>query len=124
MITTNYKMNKFRSADRLQRSLTRLMRAFRGIPALDLTPDRISVYITDRQAENAENATINRELSALVRMFHLGQIAGKVDRMPTITKLEEDNVRKGFLEPAQFHSLLPRLHPNLQSPIQTAYITG
>lgn len=124
MITTNYKMNKYRSADRLQRSLTHLMRAFRGIPALDLTPDRITVYITNRQAEGAQNATINRELSALIRMFHLGQIAGKVDRIPTITKLEEDNVRTGFLEPAQFHSLFPRFHPDLQSPIQTAYITG
>lgn len=124
MITTDYKMNKYRSADRLQRSLTHLLQAFTGTPALDLTPDRITVYITDRQAEHAENATINRELSALVRMFHLGQIAGKVDRIPTITKLQEDNVRKGFLEPAQFHSLLPCLHPDLQSPIQSAYITG
>lgn len=124
MITTDYRINNRRSAKRLQQSLTHLMRAFRGVPAIDLTPDRIGVYIADRQAEGAANATINRELSALVRMFHLGKRAGKVDRVPEVSKLTEDNVRTGFLEPTQFHALLPQFCPELQASLHVAYITG
>ena len=61
-----------------------------------------------RQLENAQNATINREMAALKRMFRIGMYSTppKVLRLPKFPKLAEDNVRKGFLEDAQYKKLI------------------
>src|SRR6185369_4142516 len=61
-----------------------------------------------RQQEKAKNATINRELAALKRMFRLGYQATppKVNRIPKFTKLQENNVRQGFLDDAQYSKLV------------------
>jgi len=65
---------------------------------------RLAGAIRDsRQDAGAQNATINRELAALKRMFSLGAKATppKVLRMPAFPHLREDNVRQGFLEDGQ-----------------------
>jgi integrase len=56
----------------------------------------------------AKNATINRELACLKRMFHLGMrtTPPKVNRVPAFPRLAEDNIRKGFLEDAQYEKLI------------------
>ena len=46
--------------------------------AAHVTDDRISAYIAHRKDEKAKNATINRELACLRRMFRLGEKARKV----------------------------------------------
>ena len=75
---------------------------------VDVTSDRIKRYVDARQQEGAANATINRELAALKRMFHLGAKATppKVLRLPAFPHLEENNIRKGFLEDGQSHKLV------------------
>ena len=50
-------------------------------------------------------ATINRELAALKRMYSLAIQAGKILRRPYIPMLQEDNIRKGFFERAQFEAV-------------------
>jgi integrase len=63
----------------------------------------IARYVDARQQEGAANATINRELAALKRMFRLAQQATppKVVRTPAFPKLTESNARTGFLTDSQ-----------------------
>ena len=58
------------------------------------------------------NAEINRELTALKRMFNLAIQAGKLIQKPHIPFLKEDNVRVGFFERDQFLAVLRRICPN------------
>lgn len=75
--------------------------------AAKLTTDRIMVYVVARQAEGAAAATVNRELEVLRRMFRLGSQATppKVQRVPYVSLLAENNTRKGFVEDADFSRL-------------------
>jgi integrase len=79
--------------------------AFGDHPAAALDADRISIYVAGRQMKSAKNATINRELAALKRMYKLGKKAGKVRDCPYIPHLEERNVRKGFVKDNQYEAL-------------------
>jgi integrase len=65
-------------------------------------------YVDSRQEAGAQNATINRELAALKRMFSLGVKAtpAKVLRMPAFPHLAENNIRQGFLEDGQYTKLV------------------
>jgi hypothetical protein len=55
------------------------------------------------------NAEINRELTALKRMFNLAIQAGKLLQKPHIPLLKEDNVRVGFFgRPASTPGTEPR----------------
>jgi integrase len=63
-------------------------------------------YIEQRQREGASNGTVNRELAALKRMFSLGVDSKKVQLAPRFPRLEERNVRKGFVEDAQYDALV------------------
>ncbi len=71
-------------------------------------------YVDARQREGAKNATINRELALLKRMFRLGMQATptKVSRLLAFPKLAENNVRKGFLEDGQYTKLV-EAYPHL-----------
>ena len=84
-----------------------LKSAFDGLQASALTTDEIRAYTRKRQEEKAANATINRELAALRRMFNLGKqgTPPKVHSVPYIPMLKEDNVRSGFVEDADFSRL-------------------
>jgi hypothetical protein len=92
MLLTDYRVNGKRSLDRMEDAVGHLRETFSGMRALDITADRVGAYVDKRQAEGAANATINRELAALKRMFRLGERAGKVVQRPHIALLREENV--------------------------------
>ena len=73
-----------------------------------LTSTFLNTYVDERQEAGAANATINRELAALKRMFNLGRRATppKVVFVPAFPRLAENNIRQGFLEDAQYEKLL------------------
>jgi integrase len=79
----------------------------------------------ERRAINgASNGEINRELTALKRMFRLALQAGKLLAVPHIPMLKENNVRTGFFEREQFEAVRRHL-PEYARPIVTfAYYTG
>jgi integrase len=97
---------------------------FAGMRALDVTADKILAYMAARQAEKAANATINRELSALKRMFRLGQRAGLIVQPPHIPALDEHNIRQGFFELREARAVFAHLPADLVAPFEVAYITG
>jgi len=124
MLLTDFRINGRRSLDRVEDALTHLRGMFAGWRALDLTADRVAAYVNRRQAERAANATINRELSGLKRMFRLGERAGRVTGRPYIALLHEDNVRQGFLDHATFDALRALLPAPLRPVLTFAYVTG
>src|SRR5262249_21416616 len=81
---------------------------FGHLRAVNVSSDLVGRYVDSRQQEGAKNATINRELACLKRMFNLGQrtTPPKVYRVPRFPKLAEDNIRKGFLQDEQYEKLL------------------
>jgi len=76
--------------------------------------------------KGAANATINRELAALKAMLRLGakQSPPKVDRVPYIPKLRENNVRTGFFEHGNFVALRNALPSYFKAFITLGYGTG
>jgi site-specific recombinase XerD len=67
----DYEVNAKKSLRSVKLSSGHLTEFFGFDRALDITTDRIRAYISKRQDESASNATINRELAALKRMFPL-----------------------------------------------------
>jgi integrase len=97
---------------------------FSGRRMVNITTADVRGYVTQRQADGAANGTINRELSALKRMFTLACQAGKLLAAPHIPMLQEDNVRRGFFEREQFESVRRRLPNDVQRVVTFAYLTG
>lgn len=81
---------------------------FGGLRAVLITTQLVDKYKARRRGEGAENATMNRELAALKRMFSIARRSTppKVVSPPYIAMLKENNVRKGFVEPADYEKLV------------------
>jgi integrase len=115
-----------KSLRRLRACLEHLKGFFDGYKVPQITSDRVKAYIEQRISENAKNATINRELSALKRMLRLGaeQTPPKVDRVPYIPMLAENNVREGFLEHPQYLALMEKVPEYLRPVLAFGYTYG
>jgi integrase len=75
----------------------------------------INAYVDKRLAKSAKPATINRELSNLRRAFQCGFDEHKIlAPLPKYKKLDENNVREGFLERAVYRRIMNYL-PRHQS---------
>ena len=134
-----------KKVDRVEQSVNHLKKSFENVRVIDITTPRIQEFIENRKqacckdckkrfesrsecphcgSENiqvgAANATINRDLAALKRMLNLGarQTPPKVDRVPHIPMLKENNVRKGFFEHGEFLALRSTL-PSYLGPFVT-----
>ncbi len=124
-LLNDYKVNGKKSHDHVKRRIDlALGPAFKGKRLLAITTTEIRAYVATRQAVGAANATINRELAALKRMFTLAVQAGQLHGKPHIPMLREDNVRRGFFEAEQFEAVCRHLPTPLQPVVRFAYLTG
>ena len=112
------------SSNDLEFRLNHLLPVLGHIKAHELGTDVIKRYVARRQEEKASNASINREMAALKRMFNLGIQAEKIYRKPYVPMLAENNVRKGFFEHSEFMAFRAHFSPELQAVLTFAYYTG
>jgi integrase len=123
----DYRMNHRKSLVWAKRRIDRqLAPFFAGLRAADITTAQVLAFMAKRQRQGASNASINRELSALKRMFNLGvrTTPPKVARAPHIPMLRECNVRQGFFEHREYLALYRELAAHLQPLLAFGYYTG
>ncbi len=102
----DYLLNKKKTLRNVRESWrNHLQPVFGELPAAGVSADKVTEYIVQRQAEGAANATINRETSALARMFSLAIRSGKITRKPHVQHLVERNVRSGYLRDSHYDAL-------------------
>jgi integrase len=124
IIRADYRKRQRRSMRRLETALTHLRAAFGGWKAHYITPSAWSSYQDTRLRDDASHASINRERSALVRMFRLAAKYGLVLDVPDLDSLPEDNVRDVDVSPAELARLLGHLPAHLQPLVTVGAITG
>ncbi len=120
----DYQTNRRRSLPKARRNVRHLGKVFGGCRVANITTADIRTYITKRQQDGISNASINRELTALRRMFNLALQAEKIRHKPHIPHLEENNVRQGFFEEEAYRSVLRQLPEEIKPVASFAYITG
>ena len=129
-LLSDYRNNARKALENAENYVKRLREHSGGQKAAHMTTDQIRAFIASRRNEITQfgrppsNATINRELAALKRMFNLGKQAGKVVQAPFIPMLRENNVRKGFFSPRDYRRLYETLPAHLKPLLVLAYYTG
>jgi len=82
-------------------------------------------HTVHRREQGAEAATINRETSALSRMFQLAIRRGQLERMPVFPKrLDENPPRDGFFEHTEYLKVRAHLPASYRDVLDFAYYSG
>jgi integrase len=123
---TDYEVNGRRSVEKAKWIVQKLAEVFRGWKAVNITTPAIRTYIERRQREGFKNATINRDLAALKRMFRLAVDAKLLshDHLPRIELLKEAPPRSGFFEWEAFQLVLRHLPARIKPIALLAYELG
>ncbi len=105
----DYRINELRSLDDIKTRWRLHLKPFLGsLQAAHLDSRLLERYVDRRQEEHASNATINRELACLKRMYRVAYQASppRVPSVPHFPHLKENNVRQGFVTSEQFARLI------------------
>jgi integrase len=105
--------------------LRRVDADFGQVRATELTAEQIDNYVTQRLADGAAKATINRVTQLLGQAYGLAVERWHLNRTPSIRHLsEKGNERKGFFSGQEFLSVLAHLPDDLKDFVHFAYCTG
>lgn len=124
IIEDNYVMNNRRSLARLRTSLIHLRADLGHLYALDITTDRLTRYVRQRQQDDAAGSSIQKEFAALRRAFHLAVRAGRLSKIPPFPTLTVTNTRHGFLDRVALEAVRKHLDPTIELIIRFAFLTA
>ncbi|MGE3843028.1 MAG: tyrosine-type recombinase/integrase [Vicinamibacterales bacterium] len=121
----DYVLQRYRSLNTARPRVEHLRAFFGGWPVERITSDSVRQYQLHRRGQGVEAATVNRETSALSRMFQLALRRGQLERMPLFPeRLEENPPRDGFFEHADYLKVRAFLPPSYQDVLDFAYYSG
>jgi integrase len=124
----DYRINEHRSLNDVQARWRLHLKPFLGpVAAAELDSRLLERYVDARRDEHAANATINRELACLKRMYRLAYQASppRVPSVPHFPHLKESNVRQGFVTPEQYANLVAHCKDHwLRAMLETAHDYG
>ena len=109
-IEASYERKQNRSLKTVQYCFQHLEAAFEFRRVIDITTPLVEKYAKDRLKAGAARASVNRELAYLRHGFKLMLKAGDISAVPAVVELlQGENVRKGFLAPADFTALSEKI---------------
>ena len=119
----DYGVRRLRTLDTARGRVANLRAVFGGWPATTITTEAIRNYQRTRRTAGA--ATVNRETSALSRMFRLAVRSRQLDERPVFPeRLEENGPRQGFFEHAEYTAVRQYLPAPYQDVLDVAYYSG
>ena len=121
----DYHLQRNRTMNTARPRVEHLRSFLGGWAVAALTADAVRRYQLYRRTQGAEAATINRETSALSRMFQLAIRRGLLERMPLFpTRLEENPPRDGFFEHDEYLKVRAHAPASYQDVLDFAYYSG
>jgi integrase len=123
-LRSHYRTTGDRNLEEAGYRLAHLERFFAGRRISAIGSADVTKYVEQRQAEEAENGTVNKEIGVLKRMLRLAYEQGKLLRMPVIHTLKENGPRQGFFEREQYEVVRSHLRQDLQVAVAVAYTFG
>lgn len=121
----DYQLQRYRTMNTARPRVEHLRGVLGGWAAERITADAIRRYQLHRRQEGAEAAAINRETSALSRMFQIAIRRGLLERMPLFpNRLEENPPREGFFEHDEYLKVRAQAPASYQDVLDFAYYSG
>ena len=121
----DYDLRQLRSRSTASLRIAHLTTFFGRERALEIGTDRIRAYQAFRRTQGASAATVNRETTALGRMFRIALQLCQLSRMPVFPqRLEENPPRQGFFEHAEYCAIRSHLPLPYQDVLDFAYYSG
>jgi integrase len=121
----DYALQQYRTMTTARARVEHLREFFGGWTVEVITADSVRRYQLHRRKQGAEAATINRETSALSRMFQLAIRRGLLERMPLFpNRLQENPPWEGFFEHDEYLKVRAQAPAPYQDVLDFAYYSG